>query len=58
MYKTPGLCGSKLGGEPYWDNQKMYPVDFKRNQLMLLTQINLEHCDFGELLRMTGMLQY
>ncbi|QRV19461.1 hypothetical protein I6K70_18770 [Lacrimispora saccharolytica] len=36
----------------------MYPVDFKRNQLMLLTQINLEHCDFGELLRMTGMLQY
>lgn len=56
--KIPGLCDSKLGGVPYWDNQRMYPVDSSGNQLMLLAQINLEQYDFGELLPMTGMLQF
>lgn len=56
--KTPGLCDSKLGGVPYWDNQKMYPADSRGNQLMLLAQINLEQSDLGELLPKTGMLQF
>jgi uncharacterized protein YwqG len=56
--KIPGLCDSKLGGVPYWDNQKKYPVDSMGNQLILLAQINLDLCDLGELLPMTGMLQF
>lgn len=56
--KVPGLCDSKFGGVPYWDMQKVYPVDSKGNQLMLLAQINLDCYDFGELLPKTGMLQF
>lgn len=57
-YKIPGLCDSKLGGVPYWDMQKKYPVDSEGDKLMLLAQINLEQYDFGELLPKKGMLQF
>ncbi len=56
--KVPELCDSKLGGIPYWDLQKKYPVDSQGNKLMLLSQINLEQYDFGELLPKKGMLQF
>lgn len=56
--KVPGFSDSKFGGVPYWDMKKMYPVDSKGNQLMLLAQINLDCYDFGELLPKTGILQF
>jgi uncharacterized protein YwqG len=56
--KVPGLCDSKLGGIPYWDIQKNYPVNSNGGKLMLLSQINLEQYDFGELFPKKGMLQF
>lgn len=56
--KVPGLCDSKLGGIPYWDIQKKYPENSQGGKLMLLSQINLEQYDFGELLPKKGMLQF
>ena len=53
------LFDSKLGGIPYWDLSKEYPVDNNGNKLILLAQINLEQENFeNDKLPNTGMLQF
>lgn len=56
--RTPGLCDSKLGGMPYWDLEKPYPMDSEGKQMMLLAQINFGQGDFGPLFPQHGMLQF
>lgn len=56
--RVPDLRDSKLGGIPYWDIEKEYPVDSQGKKLMLLAQINLEQYDFGQRLPGKGMLQF
>lgn len=53
------LFDSKLGGIPYWDLSKEYPVDKNGEKLILLAQINLEQENFeNDKLPNTGMLQF
>lgn len=53
------IYSSKVGGLPYWDLSKEYPIDCKGNKLILLAQINFEKESFNdERLPKTGMLQF
>lgn len=55
----PDLFSSKLGGYPYWDFSKEYPVDSKGNKMQLLCQLNFDECGFkNDLLPKSGMLQF
>lgn len=51
----PDIFDSKLGGMPYWDIAKPYPVDSNNKKMSLLAQINLQR---DGLLDKKGMLQF
>lgn len=53
------IYSSKIGGLPYWEKDKEYPIDSKGNKLSLLAQINFEKENFDdERLPKTGILQF
>lgn len=54
----PEYFGSRLGGVPYWDLEKPYPVTRDGRQLFLLAQIRLEDLEEGGPLPKTGLLQF
>ncbi len=59
LKEKTSLFDSKLGGIPYWDLSRKYPVDKNGNKLILLAQINLENENFeSDKLPNTGMLQF
>lgn len=54
----PALTDSKLGGVPYWDLKKAYPVDSAGKNMMMLAQINCSDLSgFDTDLPREGMLQ-
>lgn len=57
--ETTLVC-SKLGGLPYWDLSKPYPVDSKGEKMFLLAQINFDDAeiDTDSPLPQNGMLQF
>ncbi len=55
----PTIFDSKLGGLPYWDRGKSYPLDSNGNKMMLLAQINFSKENLNdERLPKQGMLQF
>ena len=53
------IYSSKVGGLPYWDLSKEYPIDSNGNKLILLAQINFEKENFDdERLPKKGLLQF
>ena len=55
----PGLTDSKLGGLPYWDMDREFPVDSNGEKMMLLAQINFSDLkDFDVELPKEGLLQF
>lgn len=59
--RKPKLVESKVGGLPYWDLAKPYPVDAEGRPLMLLAQIHFGQAEEGtipEPLPKQGMLQF
>ncbi|MCQ2554599.1 MAG: DUF1963 domain-containing protein [Clostridia bacterium] len=54
------LAASKIGGYPYWEKDKEYPVNSKGDKLVLLCQINFndEKIPEGSLLPDKGLLQF
>lgn len=55
----PALTDSKLGGLPYWDVDKDFPVDSNGEKMMLLAQINFSDVrDFDVELPKEGILQF
>ena len=56
--KVPDIFDSKLGGLPYWDMEKEYPVDSEGNKMLLLVQLNLDRLKTDGRLPDKGMLQF
>lgn len=56
--RKPTLFESKLGGVPYWDRKRKYPMTSDGSSLMLLAQINLNELPENQMLPRTGMLQF
>lgn len=57
--KTAGLFTTKIGGVPYWDFAKEYPVDSNGNKMHLLCQLNFGECNFkNDILPKEGILQF
>ncbi len=56
--KKPALTDSKLGGFPYWDREKPYPMSSKGEKLFLLTQINFGELPKNEVFPKEGLLQF
>ena len=56
--RKPSVTDSKLGGTPYWDASKPYPVDSKGKPMTMVFQVNFDQCPHLELLPKTGMLQF
>lgn len=55
----PALTDSKLGGLPYWDTDREFPVDSNGEKMMLLAQINFSDLrDFDVELPKEGILQF
>jgi len=54
---NPDIFDSKIGGLPYWTNDK-YPVGPDNQKLFLLAQINFEKEKVDSPLPTTGMLQF
>lgn len=54
----PGLLDSKIGGLPYWDPRRPYPVDASGEKLFLLAQLNFDRLQAEEPLPQRGMLQF
>ena len=53
------LTNSKIGGVPYWDLHKEYPVDSEGKKMQLLCQLNFEECKIeNDLLPQKGLLQF
>ncbi|MBQ9227395.1 MAG: DUF1963 domain-containing protein [Eubacterium sp.] len=56
---TVGLTESKLGGVPYWETERPYPVDDDGNPMRLLLQLNMEELALhDERLPSCGLLQF
>ena len=55
--RISALTDSKLGGLPYWDNTKEYPVDEEGHRMFLLAQINFGHIHTPSILPEQGILQ-
>ena len=56
--KKPGLTNSKIGGMPYWDKTKEYPVSPDGEKLILLAQINLAELPANDSFPEKGILQF
>lgn len=57
--KSAGLFTTKIGGIPYWDFAKEYPVDSSGNKMHLLCQLNFGECNFkNDTLPKEGILQF
>lgn len=57
--KLIDLFTSKIGGVPYWDLAKEYPVDKTGKKMHLLCQLNFEECKSqNDLLPKKGILQF
>lgn len=56
--KVPDIFDSKIGGLPYWDTEKEYPVDSSGNKMLLLAQLNLDRLKTDDRLPDKGMLQF
>lgn len=55
---APTLFDSKLGGLPYWPQDKPVPVDRSGNPMMLLAQVNFDEAPTAAPLPTKGMLQF
>lgn len=56
--KEPSVFDSKLGGLPYWDSSRTYPVDLYGNKMVLLAQFNLSQLPENTHLSGEGILQF
>lgn len=56
--RKPTIFDSKLGGTPFWDSSKQYPVDSKGKPMAMVFQVNFEQCPHLELLPQSGLLQF
>lgn len=56
--KKPTLTDSKLGGLPYWDREKAYPISSKGEKMYLLAQINFEELPKNNIFPEEGMIQF
>lgn len=56
--RTAHLCGTKLGGVPYWREGLEYPVDADGKPLVMLAQIRLDGLETGGALPQSGLLQF
>ncbi|MBQ9696472.1 MAG: DUF1963 domain-containing protein [Oscillospiraceae bacterium] len=52
------LTGSKIGGLPYWDNTRPYPVGNDGEKMALLAQFNLADFPPNDKLPAQGLLQF
>lgn len=53
------LTSSKIGGVPYWDISKEYPVDSEGKKMHLLCQLNFSECKFENMIfPKEGILQF
>lgn len=56
--RVPGVADSKIGGKPYWPDDKNYPVDSKGNKMLMVMQINCAQAGLKAPLPEQGMLQW
>lgn len=56
--EVPTLFDTKVGGVPYWDPEREYPVDPNGKKMVLLAQINLDKDPMEDLIPGGGMLQF
>ncbi len=56
--KPVTLTSSKLGGLPYWDGSRAYPVSANGDKLVLLSQINLSDLPEDSPFPKSGLLQF
>ena len=56
--RVPGLTESKIGGVPYWDMTKPYPVNDSGEKMIMLAQFNLSELPENDKLPRKGMLQF
>ena len=56
--ETPEIFDSKIGGLPYWSEEKNYPTNSEGKKLFLLAQINFERENVKSPLPTNGILQF
>ena len=56
--ETPEIFDSKIGGLPYWSEEKNYPTNSEGKKLFLLAQINLGREKVESPLPTSGILQF
>ena len=56
--RKPSLTDSKIGGVPYWDLSKPFPMTHDGHKLLLLAQINLSQLPENTMLPKEGILQF
>ena len=56
--RTSDITASKIGGLPYWPENRVFPVDANGNKMLLLLQVNCEQAAFKDPLPEHGMLQW
>lgn len=56
--RKPEITGSKLGGQPYWPADKIYPLDKDGKPMLMLMQVNCAEAGLKEPLPEQGMLQW
>lgn len=56
--RKPSLTDSKIGGVPYWNLSRTFPMTDDGHKLLLLAQINLSQLPENTMLPKEGMLQF
>ena len=56
--RTAGITDSKIGGTPYWPEDKEYPVDSQGKPMLMLMQINCAEANLKSPLPEQGILQW
>lgn len=56
--REPEVTGSKIGGKPYWPDDKEFPKDEQGNMMLMLMQVNCEEAGLKAPLPTHGMLQW
>ena len=56
--RVPGITGSKVGGQPYWPADKVFPVDKDGKPMLMLMQVNCAEAGLKVPLPEQGILQW
>ena len=56
--RQPTIKGSKIGGQPYWPDEKAYPVDDEGKKMLFIMQVNCAEAGLKAPLPEQGMLQW